>query len=84
MLETLATPNIEHLIAHVPEDLRAAATINLEAGRSEAQVVAELSALAARNDGSDKVTSFLGGGYYRHYVPAAVRAITARAEFATA
>src|SRR5439155_19032339 len=26
---------------------------------------------------------FLGGGYYRHYVPAAVRALAARAEFAT-
>ncbi len=25
----------------------------------------------------------MGGGYYRHYIPAAVRAITARAEFAT-
>jgi len=39
--------------------------------------------LAGRNAGASGFISFLGGGYYRHYVPAAVRAITARAEFAT-
>src|SRR5260370_4312968 len=49
----------------------------------EAEVATEVTALAARNSGALDFVSFLGGGYYRHYVPAAVRAITARAEFAT-
>ena len=42
-----------------------------------------MSRLAALNRDGVEFTSFLGGGYYRHYVPAAVRTITARAEFAT-
>ena len=53
------------------------------AGVGEPEVQAILSALAVRNRGVHQFASFLGGGCYRHYVPAAVRAITARAEFAT-
>ena len=83
MLEMLGVSSIDELIAHVPAGLRASATINLPRGLSEPEVVAALSALAARNRGAHEFASFLGGGYYRHYVPAAVRAITARAEFAT-
>src|SRR5208282_2795104 len=56
---------------------------NLDRGCSEADVVREISALAARNTGASGFVSFLGAGYYRHYVPAAVRAVIARAEFAT-
>jgi glycine dehydrogenase subunit 1 len=83
MLETIGAKHLDDLIAHVPANLRASATINLEPGRSEADVVREISALAARNTGASGFTSFLGAGYYRHYVPAAVRAVIARAEFAT-
>src|SRR6202158_3919521 len=83
MLETIGAKHLDDLIAHVPADLRASATINLERGRSEADVVHEISSLAARNTGASGFTSFLGAGYYRHYVPAAVRAVIARAEFAT-
>jgi glycine dehydrogenase subunit 1 len=83
MLETIGVAHIDDLIAHVPANLRESATIKLEAGRTEAEVAAELSTLAGRNQGASGFISFLGGGYYRHYVPAAVRAITARAEFAT-
>jgi glycine dehydrogenase subunit 1 len=83
MLEVLGVSSIEELIAHVPASLRANATINLPQGLGEPEVAAELSALAARNRGAREFACFLGGGYYRHYVPAAVRAITARAEFAT-
>jgi glycine dehydrogenase subunit 1 len=83
MLQTIGVAELDDLILHVPENLRASATIKLENGRAEAAVAAELSMLAAHNQGATGFTSFLGGGYYRHYVPAAVRAITARAEFAT-
>ncbi len=83
MLQTVGAASIEDLIAHVPAGLRQKAAIKLPPGLSEAQTARELQALAARNPGADKFRSFLGGGYYRHYIPAAVRAITARAEFAT-
>jgi len=83
MLGTIGASATDDLIAHIPAALRAAAAIGLEPGRGEAEVVAELSALAARNEGASDYTSFLGAGYYRHYIPAAVRAIAGRAEFAT-
>lgn len=83
MLSALGAASLEELIAHVPAGLRERAAIQLEPGRSEAEVAAELRLLAGRNRGVDGWASFLGAGYYRHYVPAAVRAITARAEFAT-
>ena len=83
MLETIGAKHLDDLIAHVPANLRAIAAIKLDAGRTEAQVAAEISALAARDTGATGYASFLGAGYYRHYIPAAVRAITARAEFAT-
>ncbi len=83
MLDTIGAKHLDDLIAHVPASLRATATINLDPGRTEADVVAEISALAARNPGASGFASFLGAGYYRHYVPAAVRAVIARAEFAT-
>jgi glycine dehydrogenase subunit 1 len=84
MLETLGVSSIDELIAHIPADLRAGAAIDLPPGLSEQEVVAELSVLSRRNRGARDFISFLGGGFYRHYVPAAVRAVTARAEFATA
>jgi glycine dehydrogenase subunit 1 len=83
MLETVGVARLDDLIQHVPARLRDRAAIKLDAGRTEAEVAAELTALAAQNHAAGECVSFLGGGYYRHYVPAAVRAIMARAEFAT-
>jgi glycine dehydrogenase subunit 1 len=39
--------------------------------------------LAERSQGSGGLTCFAGGGIYDHYVPAAVKALASRAEFAT-
>jgi glycine dehydrogenase subunit 1 len=83
MLETIGARGLDDLIAHVPANLRASATMGLAPGKTEPEIAAELGALAARNTGAAAFASFLGFGAYRHYVPAAVRAITARAEFAT-
>src|SRR5262249_42731051 len=83
MLNALGAKSIDDLLAQIPADLRASSGINLGRGKSEAELVRELGNLAARNKGASEYASFLGGGYYRHYIPAAVRAITSRAEFAT-
>jgi glycine dehydrogenase subunit 1 len=83
MLETIGVNALDDLIAHVPANLRASAAINLAPGKNEAEIAAELGTLAARNTGARAFASFLGFGAYRHHVPAAVRAILARAEFAT-
>ncbi len=83
MLQTIGARGLDDLIAHVPAHLRDRAPIALAPGLAEAEVASEMEALAAMNRGARDFTSFLSGGYYRHYVPAAVRAIAARAEFAT-
>ena len=83
MLNTIGADNAGDLISHIPAGLRDRAEIRIDAGRSEADVVSEMRALAAHNEGASDYTSFLGAGYYRHYIPAAVRAIASRAEFAT-
>ena len=83
MLGAVGASSIEDLIAHVPAELRQTAAIKLAPGLGEAQVAARLEALAVGNPGADRFRSFLGGGYYRHYIPAAVRTILARSEFAT-
>ena len=83
MLRTIGVERIDDLVAHVPQSLRARAAIRLPAGLAESEVAREIAALAAQNAGANGFVSFLGGGYYRHYVPAAVRAVLSRAEFAT-
>ena len=82
MLDTIGIDAIEDLIAHVPANLRDTARIALAPGMSEQDVAAEITALANQNRASSLV-SFLGGGYYPHYVPAVVRSVMSRAEFAT-
>ena len=82
MLDKIGVDKIEDLIAHVPANLRNTASIALAPGLSEQDVAAEVTALANQNRASDLV-SFLGGGYYNHYVPAVVRSVISRAEFAT-
>ncbi|MGH7947662.1 MAG: aminomethyl-transferring glycine dehydrogenase subunit GcvPA [Candidatus Binataceae bacterium] len=83
MLAVVGSQSLEQLISHVPEALRDRAAIALPDGLSESEVADELHSLAADNRGVNGIVSFLGAGYYRHYVPAAVRTIMSRAEFAT-
>ncbi len=82
MLAAIGVNHLDDLIAHVPANLRETAAIALAPGMSEQDVAAEVTALAETNRATDFV-SFLGGGYYHHYVPAVVRSVMSRAEFAT-
>jgi glycine dehydrogenase subunit 1 len=83
MLDAIGVGSIEELFAEIPEDIRLGREIDLPAGRSEQEVLAELAALAGRNRDCDEEISFLGAGMYDHYVPAVVDSMTSRSEFLT-
>jgi glycine cleavage system pyridoxal-binding protein P len=69
------------LFAAIPEELRAKPLL-LGEGLSEQEVLSHMAAVAGRNTAG--LTSFLGGGFYDHFVPSAVEAVTGRSEFYTA
>jgi glycine dehydrogenase subunit 1 len=81
MLEVVGASRIDELFAQIPEELRGM-TLRLPPGMSEQELRARTGALAAANRPPGD-TSFLGAGCYRHFVPAAVRALVSRSEFAT-
>jgi len=83
MLEVIGAPSVDALFAPVPAELRERAALRLPSGIGEQEVRAELAQLAAQNrHGAGR--TFLGGGAYPHFVPAAVEQLAGRAEFATA
>lgn len=81
MLDVIGMKTIDDLFASVPQHLRAKSW-NLPAGLSEMSVRDEMTKMAGRNASS--LVCFAGGGAYDHYIPAAVDALTSRAEFYTA
>ncbi|MCP4639624.1 MAG: aminomethyl-transferring glycine dehydrogenase subunit GcvPA [bacterium] len=81
MLATIGVTRIEDLFATIPEDLRPESW-DLPDGVSEMRVRDEMGRLSATNAVCH--TSFLGGGFYDHFVPAAVDALSFRSEFYTA
>ena len=83
MLATIGAAAVDELFDVIPAELRDPA-IDLPPALSEPELVRHLSDLASRNAPAAGGLCFLGGGVYDHYVPAAVRAIVSRGEFATA
>ncbi|MFP4071589.1 MAG: aminomethyl-transferring glycine dehydrogenase subunit GcvPA [Desulfovibrionales bacterium] len=81
MLETIGVSSVEELFADIPRSLRPK-SFNLPEGLSEMAVRARLEQLALKNDAT--LTSFLGAGFYNHYIPSAVQALISRGEFYTA
>jgi glycine dehydrogenase subunit 1 len=81
MLKVIGVDSIDDLFDVIPDALKMKSW-NLPAGMSEMGVREDVAALAAMNrvDG----VCFMGGGYYDHYTPAAVDALTSRSEFYTA
>ena len=80
MLDELGL-TMDDLFRDIPVSLRCAG-LNLPDGLSEQQVRQHLTELAAKN--ATHLACFLGGGFYDHFIPAAVNAVTSRSEFYTA
>ena len=73
--------SMEELFSDIPPDLRSPG-LNIPAGLTEQEVRNRLTGMAARN--KVDLISFLGGGFYDHFIPAAVSALVSRSEFYTA
>ncbi len=81
MLEAIGVASIDDLFVDIPEDLRPK-QFDIPSGKSEMAVKSHLAFLASRN--RTDLKSFLGAGFYDHYIPDAVDALSGRGEFATA
>lgn len=81
MLEVIGVRSIDDLFDVIPQELRPKSW-QLPPAMSEMAVRSHLAGLARRNDPG--CISFLGGGYYDHYIPAAIDALQGRSEFYTA
>ena len=80
MLETLGLSSMADLYRAVPPEARVE-TLDLPDGKSEMEVVEDLTEMAGKNRIFHSV--FRGAGAYRHYIPAVVKAITAKEQFVT-
>src|SRR2546421_6299792 len=83
MLETIGAKSINDLLVDIPQSLRLEA-LQLPAGLSEFETLAQVKALADRNRVYPDRLTFRGGGVYRRFIPSAVAAVTSKPEFYTA
>jgi glycine dehydrogenase subunit 1 len=83
MLDAIGVGSFEDLVADVPVAARVARDLCVHGPASEIELRGRFGAWAAQNAAS-RAVSFLGGGLYDHYIPAALNALASRSEFVTA
>jgi glycine dehydrogenase subunit 1 len=81
MLATIGVSSIDELFTDISPSL-APKSFDIPEGISEYQVVSRMHELASKNASS--LRSFLGAGFYDHYIPASVDLLSSRSEFYTA
>jgi glycine cleavage system P protein (glycine dehydrogenase) subunit 1 len=83
MLAAIGVDSIDALFADVPHQARLDGLVDLPKAMGELEVERAISAMASRNVTAGSVPFFIGGGAYRHHIPAAVDHLIQRGEFLT-
>lgn len=83
MLQKIGVSAIDDLFVSVPRDKLQKALPNLPRRKGELDVERIMGALASDNVAASSVPFFVGGGAYKHHVPATVDHIIQRSEFLT-
>ena len=81
MLDAVGAKSFDDLFADIAAGYQTD-SFNIADGRSELETLQVLRRLAARNSGS--LINFCGAGFYDHFIPSAVGALSGRGEFFTA
>lgn len=84
MLAQIGVNSVEDLFVEIPESVRLKRSLELPEPLAEADLMREMHQLAMQNASVACYRSFLGGGAYNHYSPAAVDQLISRSEFYTA
>jgi len=81
MFETLGISDFDELFSAIPDELRSG-QLGIPEGLSEMEMMQHIRKISAKN--STDLVNFCGAGFYDHYIPAAVNALSSRGEFYTA
>ena len=84
MMDVIGVKSFDELISNIPKDLLLKDFLNLEKPLSELEINKKVFSTLSKNQCLNKANSFLGGGVYDHFIPAAVDHIISRPEFMTA
>jgi len=84
MLERIGAKSLEELWSAIPDEFRVRGPLPLDPPLAEYEIARRFDEWAERNADANHYACFLGAGIYDHFVPAAVRSLAARSEFATA
>jgi glycine cleavage system P protein (glycine dehydrogenase) subunit 1 len=84
MLAAIGVDKFDDLLVNIPRKFLQAKDCCLEGSYSELEITRKISELAAKNVSTCQANSFLGGGVYDHFVPAAVDHVLLKPEFHSA
>jgi len=84
MLATIGVSKFDDLLVNIPNKFLLQKDCCLEHAYSELEISRQISRLASKNISSAQANSFLGGGIYDHFIPAAIDHVLLKPEFHSA
>jgi len=84
MLTVIGVEKFDDLLTNIPHKFLQDKNCCLEPAYSELEITRKISELAAKNLSTFQANSFLGGGVYDHFIPAAVDHVLLKPEFHSA
>lgn len=82
MLSTIGVDSVDDFFKDIPLEYRNP-SIDIPQPLSEMELRREIEGMALQNTNPSQLSSFLGAGSYRHFIPAVVRQLASRSEFMT-
>ena len=83
MLKEIGVDSVDFLFRDIPASARQVDLSSLPLHKSEMEVDRYFQSLAKKNISAGDAACFLGGGAYRHHIPASVDALIQRGEYLT-